>query len=134
MRSKWMWLMAVMMLVMLGCLTMRSVEKRSQSELVERVRAGENCVAERLGRSEDVVERIGWRAGIGEWGSRGRPYRNPLRRYRVSKKVRMQLRRRLAGMAEKSERLASFCKKAEDEWSMESARVAEANVESGRWG
>ena len=132
MRSKWMWLIAVMILVILGCLTMRSVKERSQSELV--VRAGRNCIAERLDRSENVEERFGWREGVGEWRRKGRPYRNPLRRYRVSKKVRMQLRRRLAGMDEKRERIASFCKKAEAERNVERALVAEASVESGRWG
>ena len=134
MKSKWVWLMAVMMLVMLGCLTMWSVEKRGQSELVvgEGGSAGKNCVGERLGRSEGVVERIGWREGVGEWRRRGRPYRNPLRRYRVGKKVRVQLRRRITGMIEKGEGLSSFSAKEKGEWHVERALLADANVESER--
>ena len=124
MKSKVMCIAGLVMLVMLGILAMRGMERGSRSELLVVEGAGENCVAERLERSAGIRELVGWKEGIEVWRRRGRPYRNPLRRDRVSKKVRMQLRRSLAGL-ERKEQAREY---------MEGVIVGEDRAESGRWG
>lgn len=134
MRSKWACMMVVLVVVVLGCVTRSVVEARSQTEVLVGERTVEHCAGERLERSENVAERLGWRGGIGEWRRRGWPYRNPLRRYRVGKKERKALRGKLAVMAEQGNGLSSVGKKAQGESDGVRVLLLEADVDSGRWG
>ena len=111
------------MLVMWGSISLSGMERGSQAELVlEEV--GKKCVEERIGKSQEMMELVGWKEGIGRWLRKGRTYRNPLRRYRVSKKIRMQLRRRIAGLEKK----VAGMEKIEREMRIE------GSIETGRWG
>lgn len=112
------------MVVMLGSIGMSKLERESQAEILMVEEAGEKCIEERIGKSPERGELVGWKEGIGRWQRKGRTYRNPQRRYRVSKKVRMQLRRRIAG----EERKAVCVEQEEREMKIE------GSVESERWG
>ena len=103
---------------------MSEMERGSQAELLVVEGVGKSCVGERVGQSRERVELVGWKEGIGRGLRKGRTYRNPLRRYRVSKKVRMQLRRRIAGLEKKMAGAVSE----------ERERITEGSVETGRWG
>ena len=124
MNSKGMIIVGLLMVVMLGSIGMSEMERGSQAELWVVEEVGEECVGERIGQSLGIVELVGWKEGIGRGLRKGRTYRNPLRRYRVSKKIRMQLRRRIAGLE----------RKATGTESVEREMRIEGSIETGRWG
>ena len=124
MNRKGMCIAALLMVVMLGSIAMSEMERGSQAEVLVVEEVGESCVGERLGQLLEIMELVGWKEGIGRGLRKGRTYRNPLRRYRVSKKIRMQLRRRIAGLEKK----VAGVEKIEREMRIE------GSIESGRWG
>lgn len=134
MKSKWMRFVVLMILVMIGCLTVRSLDEASQSELVVVEEQGKNCGFERLGRPNYVPEWIGWNEQIGMWRRKGRPYRNPLRRHRMAKKARIELRGCIARLHELEEALANVGGQERGELSLAIAQVSDGRAASGRWG
>ncbi len=134
MKNKEMRFIVVLMLVILGCIVLMWAERESQSELYVEAGMGEQCEGERLGRSKDVEGRYSWKTGVGEWQSKGRPYRNPLRRYKVGKKVRRALRSRLARLAEKGEGLGGYGEQGKCGWNEKGMLLAVVRDESARWG
>ena len=106
MKSKVMVLVGMVIVVVVGCVTVWSVEKLVQAEFVMEEGEMEECVLAGIVLSRNDVERVGWKEGIGEWKRKGRPYRNPERKYRLGKKARVRLRGCLARL-DALERLGS---------------------------
>ena len=111
------------MVIMWGSIWVSETERESQVELVV-AEAEERCVEERVEGMRGSWKLVGWKEGIGRWWRKGRTYRKPLRHERVSKKIRMKLRRRIAEVERKAAEVES----------VERERVTEERVETGRWG
>lgn len=95
------------------------------------------CVREggaRVRGANYVPEQIGWSERIWASGRKRRPYRKRFRGYRIGKKERRQLRRRLRRMAEIAD---VFCGPEEKESSVSptgTASLIGASCPSARWG
>jgi ribosomal protein S4 len=128
----WMLILLVLLVAITEMATFISDKSVSQIEVKEK-----QCVREEgesIRGANYEPGQNGWSERI--WGRRRkrRPYRNPFRRYRIGKKQRRQLRRRLTRMAEIADELSNFGEKVSSGCPTERMPLSETSNVTARWG